>query len=190
MRGRARLEVLEDIGAFGDAVLFAKRMSTFQIRLHGKVVLSDWYSHQSGSQRGRLTCANGQHESCSQDRFVDEFAGHRECASWLAAWESTATDYGDRKAHLQHEPREATVFESLTICRTASLKLLVRADFALTARNCTRRRDFGILVNARAPLDQSCHHWCPTRAARHADAEHAQCPHLAAADMCRGRRLH
>ena len=83
----------------------------FSISLRGRSVRFDGAKHQTGEQRGWITCNESKrHNGCFKYRFVRDFGGcHRSAAAWLLAWDCQSKDYDTRQAHYKEEPPEALV---------------------------------------------------------------------------------
>jgi hypothetical protein len=93
--------------ALADAVPAPLAMRPSTIALHGRQVNFDGCSHQSGRQRGYITCSrNSVHNGCHKYRFVDEFETREHCASWLLAWSALAAATDDRREHYAMVPSD------------------------------------------------------------------------------------
>lgn len=66
------------------------------------VVHFDNFTHRSGVQRGYTACGNPLHHACFKYRQVDGFTTWRECAGWLAAWNSMGQVNCETKEEHKH----------------------------------------------------------------------------------------
>jgi hypothetical protein len=98
---------LMDVGHAAEA---PEHVGVFSIMLYGKVVRFDGGSHQSGNQRGYITCrCNATHGGCYKYVFVKDFTSHRHAAAHLFAWDVAARDFETKPQHLRHPPSDSVV---------------------------------------------------------------------------------
>ena len=88
----------------------AQRCKLFGMKLHGRTVRFDGGRHQSGHQRGYITCSrNHIHDGCYKYRQVKEFPSHSDCAAWLFLWDQLGSDMPTRHEHYAFDPPPAMV---------------------------------------------------------------------------------
>jgi hypothetical protein len=85
----------------------------FAIELRGRHVRFDGARHDSGMQRGWVTCNESRrHNGCHKYRFVHHFGGcHRATAAWLFAWDCGSPKCESRQAHYDWEPQRQMLIE-------------------------------------------------------------------------------
>jgi hypothetical protein len=66
----------------------------------------DFWSHNSGLQRGYITCPYHEGDRCIKYSFVHLHADHDTCAAWLISWAANAhgKEWMDKPAHLKDMP--------------------------------------------------------------------------------------
>jgi hypothetical protein len=81
-------------------------LSARRITLHGRTVRFDNATHQSGLQRGWVTCnRNRLHVGCHKYRFIRDFGNsHVGTAAWLLAWDCSSAECDSRGEHYRFEP--------------------------------------------------------------------------------------